>query len=70
MALESLRLQAGPKEEEFNAGSQDGQLHGIFLNRVEMAEQRFQSDRERMMIDINVYFSHCLDKYEMYILDI
>lgn len=50
VALESLRLQAGPKEEEFNAGSQDGQLHGIFLNRVEMAEQRFQSDRERMIL--------------------
>ncbi|XP_063143029.1 zinc finger protein 862 isoform X7 [Rattus norvegicus] len=50
VALESLRQQAGPKEEAFNAGFQDGQLHGIFLNRVEMAEQRFQADRERTVL--------------------
>ncbi|XP_039717089.1 zinc finger protein 862 isoform X2 [Pteropus medius] len=47
VALETLRHQAGPKEEEFNAAFKDGQLHGIFLDRVEMAEQRFQADRER-----------------------
>lgn len=50
VALERLRQQAGPREEEFNAGFQDGQLHGIFLNRVETAEQRFQADRERMIL--------------------
>ncbi|KAM6168186.1 zinc finger protein 862 [Erethizon dorsatum] len=50
VALEALRHQAGPKEEEFNASFQDGQLHGIFLDRVEMAEQRFQVDRERMIL--------------------
>ncbi|XP_051058935.1 zinc finger protein 862 [Phodopus roborovskii] len=50
VALESLRQQAGPKEEEFNASFQDGQLHGIFLDRVEMAEQWFQADRERTIL--------------------
>ncbi|XP_071467163.1 zinc finger protein 862 isoform X7 [Marmota flaviventris] len=50
VALETLRHQAGPKEEEFNAGFQDGQLHGVFLERMEMAEQRFQADRERMIL--------------------
>ncbi|XP_026957345.1 zinc finger protein 862 isoform X2 [Sagmatias obliquidens] len=50
VALETLRHQAGPKEEEFNAGFRDGQLHGIFLDRMEMAEQRFQADRERMIL--------------------
>ncbi|XP_063106781.1 zinc finger protein 862 isoform X4 [Cavia porcellus] len=50
IALEALRHHAGPKEEEFNATFQDGQLHGIFLDRVEMAEQRFQVDRERMIL--------------------
>lgn len=47
VALETLRHQAGPKEEEFNAGFKDGQLHGIFLDRAEMAEQWFRTDRER-----------------------
>nr|XP_045720043.1 zinc finger protein 862 isoform X1 [Mirounga angustirostris] len=50
VALETLRHQAGPKEEEFNAGFRDGRLHGIFLDRMEMAEQRFQADRERMIL--------------------
>ncbi|XP_027962101.1 zinc finger protein 862 isoform X1 [Eumetopias jubatus] len=50
VALETLRHQAGPKEEEFNAGFRDGRLHGIFLDRMEMAEQRFQVDRERMIL--------------------
>ncbi|XP_052575872.1 zinc finger protein 862 isoform X1 [Peromyscus californicus insignis] len=50
MALESLRQQAGPKEEEFNASFQDGQLHGIFLDRAENAEQWFQADRERTIL--------------------
>uniref|UniRef100_A0A673UG36 Zinc finger protein 862 n=1 Tax=Suricata suricatta TaxID=37032 RepID=A0A673UG36_SURSU len=50
VALETLRHQAGPKEEEFNAGFQDGRLHGVFLDRVEMVEQRFQADRERMIL--------------------
>ncbi|XP_008583106.1 PREDICTED: zinc finger protein 862 [Galeopterus variegatus] len=50
VALETLRYQAGPKEEEFNASFKDGQLHGIFLERMEMAEQRFQADRERVIL--------------------
>ncbi|KAM5205697.1 zinc finger protein 862 isoform 2-T2 [Hipposideros larvatus] len=50
VALETLRHQAGPKEEEFNAGFRDGQLHGIFLDRMEMAEQRFLADRDRMIL--------------------
>ncbi|OBS76349.1 hypothetical protein A6R68_17211 [Neotoma lepida] len=50
VALESLRQQAGPKEEEFNASFQDGQFHGIFLDRAEMAEQWFQADRERTIL--------------------
>ncbi|XP_055461493.1 zinc finger protein 862 [Psammomys obesus] len=50
VALESLRQQAGPKEEEFSAGFQDGQFHGIFLDRVEKAEQQFQAARERMIL--------------------
>uniref|UniRef100_A0A452SDC9 Zinc finger protein 862 n=2 Tax=Ursus americanus TaxID=9643 RepID=A0A452SDC9_URSAM len=49
-ALETLRHQAGPKEEEFNAGFRDGWLHGICLDRVELAEQRFRADRERMIL--------------------
>lgn len=50
VALETLRHQAGPKEEEFNASFRDGQLHGIFLDRMEMAEQRFLADRDRMIL--------------------
>ncbi|XP_026645189.1 zinc finger protein 862-like [Microtus ochrogaster] len=50
VALESLCQQAGPKEEEFNASFQDGQFHGIFLDRVEMAELWFQADRERTIL--------------------
>ncbi|KAL6074770.1 hypothetical protein STEG23_019076, partial [Scotinomys teguina] len=50
VALESLRQQAGPKEEEFNASFQAGQLHGIFLDRVENANQWFQADRERTIL--------------------
>ncbi|KAM4874330.1 zinc finger protein 862 isoform 1-T4 [Thomomys bottae] len=49
-ALETLRHQAGPREQEFNAGFHDGQLHGILLARMEMAEQRFQEDRERAIL--------------------
>uniref|UniRef100_A0A5G2QL50 Zinc finger protein 862 n=1 Tax=Sus scrofa TaxID=9823 RepID=A0A5G2QL50_PIG len=50
VALETLRLQAGPKEEEFNAGFRDGRLHGIVLDRTETAEERFQADRERVIL--------------------
>ncbi|XP_040858206.1 zinc finger protein 862 [Ochotona curzoniae] len=50
VALETLREEAGPQEEEFNANFRDDQLHGIFLQRVEMAEQRFQTDRERTIL--------------------
>lgn len=50
VALESLRQQAGPKEEEFNASFQDGRFHGIFLDRVEMVEQWFRADRERTIL--------------------
>nr|XP_054093530.1 zinc finger protein 862 isoform X4 [Callithrix jacchus] len=50
MALESLRHQAGPKEEEFNTSFKDGRLHGICLDRLEVAEQRFQVDRERTVL--------------------
>ncbi|XP_008064175.2 zinc finger protein 862 [Carlito syrichta] len=50
VALENLRHQAGPKEEEFNTSFKDGQLHGICLDRPEMAEQRFQADRERVVL--------------------
>ncbi|XP_077005455.1 zinc finger protein 862 isoform X5 [Tamandua tetradactyla] len=50
LALETLLHQAGPKEEEFNASFKDGWLHGIFLDRMEMAEQRFQADREKMIL--------------------
>lgn len=50
VALETLRHQAGPKEEEFNAGFKDGQLHGVFLDRMEMVEQRFLADRDRMIL--------------------
>ncbi|XP_023592678.1 zinc finger protein 862-like [Trichechus manatus latirostris] len=50
VALETLLRQAGPKEEEFNASFQDGRLHGIPLDRMEMAEQRFQADRERVVL--------------------
>lgn len=41
-ALEALRHQAGPKEDEFNAGSRGGRLHGICLDRQEGAGQRFR----------------------------
>uniref|UniRef100_G3TSV3 Zinc finger protein 862 n=1 Tax=Loxodonta africana TaxID=9785 RepID=G3TSV3_LOXAF len=50
VALETLLHQAGPKEEEFNASFQDGCLHGIPLDGMEMAEQRFQADRERVVL--------------------
>uniref|UniRef100_A0A8C3X3R4 Zinc finger protein 862 n=1 Tax=Catagonus wagneri TaxID=51154 RepID=A0A8C3X3R4_9CETA len=50
VALQTLRLRAGPKEEEFNAGFREGRLHGIFLDRVEMAEERFRADRERAIL--------------------
>nr|XP_045016081.1 zinc finger protein 862 [Jaculus jaculus] len=50
VALESLRQQAGPKEEEFNASFRDGRLHGILLDRVETAEQGFQADREKTIL--------------------
>nr|XP_012641540.1 zinc finger protein 862 isoform X6 [Microcebus murinus]XP_012641541.1 zinc finger protein 862 isoform X6 [Microcebus murinus] len=49
-ALKTLRHQAGPKEEEFNASFKDGWLHGIFLDRPELAEQRFQADREKTIL--------------------
>uniref|UniRef100_A0A2K6U2R5 Zinc finger protein 862 n=2 Tax=Saimiri boliviensis TaxID=27679 RepID=A0A2K6U2R5_SAIBB len=50
VALESLRHQAGPKEEEFNTSFKDGRLHGICLDRLEVAEQRFQADREKTVL--------------------
>ncbi|XP_051857041.1 zinc finger protein 862-like isoform X1 [Antechinus flavipes] len=50
IALETLLHQAGPKEEEFNSSFKEGQLHGIPLDRMEMAEQRFQADREKMIL--------------------
>lgn len=50
VALESLHQQAGPKEVEFSASFQDGQFHGIFLDRVEVAELWFQADRERTIL--------------------
>uniref|UniRef100_G3VZ04 Zinc finger protein 862 n=1 Tax=Sarcophilus harrisii TaxID=9305 RepID=G3VZ04_SARHA len=50
IALETLLHQAGPKEEEFNSSFKEGQLHGIPLERMEMAEQRFQTDREKMIL--------------------
>ncbi|EHH52615.1 hypothetical protein EGM_13080 [Macaca fascicularis] len=50
VALESLRHQAGPKEEEFNASFKDGRLHGICLDGLEVAEQRFQADREKTVL--------------------
>ncbi|XP_043824802.1 zinc finger protein 862 isoform X1 [Dromiciops gliroides] len=50
VALETLLHQAGPKEEEFNTSFKEGQLHGIPLDRMEMAEQRFQADREKMIV--------------------
>ncbi|XP_043319988.1 zinc finger protein 862 [Cervus canadensis] len=50
VALETLRHRAGPKEEEFNARFRDGRLHGIVLDRTETAEQRFQADRERVVL--------------------
>ncbi|XP_057587780.1 zinc finger protein 862 isoform X2 [Hippopotamus amphibius kiboko] len=62
-ALETLRHQAGPKEEEFNAGFRDGRLHGIFLDRVEMAEQRFQADRERMILTGIEYLQQRFDAH-------
>uniref|UniRef100_A0A5F8G2L7 Zinc finger protein 862 n=1 Tax=Monodelphis domestica TaxID=13616 RepID=A0A5F8G2L7_MONDO len=50
IALETLRCQAGPKEEEFNTNFKEGQLYGIPLDRIEMAEQRFQADRENVIL--------------------
>ncbi|XP_017653856.2 zinc finger protein 862-like [Nannospalax galili] len=50
VALERLCHRAGPKEEEFNASFQDGRLHGISLDKVETAELRFQTDREKMIL--------------------
>ncbi|XP_023446519.3 zinc finger protein 862 [Dasypus novemcinctus] len=50
ITLETLLHKEGPKEEEFNASFKDGWLHGIFLDRMEMAEQRFQADREKMIL--------------------
>ncbi|XP_057628911.1 zinc finger protein 862 isoform X2 [Chionomys nivalis] len=61
VALESLRQQAGPKEEEFNASFQDGQFHGIFLDRVEMAELWFQADRERTILNGIEYLQQRFD---------
>ncbi|XP_073917099.1 zinc finger protein 862 isoform X2 [Castor canadensis] len=61
IALDTLRHQAGPKEEEFNASFQDGQLHGIFLDKMEMAEQRFQADRERTILTGVEYLQHRFD---------
>lgn len=49
-ALEALRHQAGPKEDEFNAGFREGRLHGISLDRQEGAGQRFGADREKVII--------------------
>ncbi|XP_047551285.1 zinc finger protein 862 isoform X2 [Lutra lutra] len=50
VALEALRHQAGPKEDEFNAGFREGLLHGISLDRQEGAGQRFWADREKVII--------------------
>ncbi|XP_032339085.1 zinc finger protein 862 isoform X1 [Camelus ferus] len=61
-ALETLRHQAGPKEEEFNASFRDGRLHGIFLDQMEMAEQRFQADRERMILTGIEYLQQRFDR--------
>lgn len=61
VALETLRHQAGPKEEEFNACFKDGQLHGISLDRMEMAEQRFRADRERVILTGTEYLRQRFD---------
>ncbi|XP_045421024.1 zinc finger protein 862 isoform X3 [Lemur catta] len=61
VALKTLRHQAGPKEEEFNASFKDGQLHGIFLDRLELAEQRFQADRERTVLTGTEYLQQRFD---------
>ncbi|XP_066219094.1 zinc finger protein 862 isoform X1 [Saccopteryx leptura] len=61
VALEALLRQAGPKEEEFNAGFKDGQLHGISLDRVERAEQHFQADRERVIMTGMEYLQQRFD---------
>ncbi|KAK1335024.1 LOW QUALITY PROTEIN: hypothetical protein QTO34_004600 [Cnephaeus nilssonii] len=61
VALETLRHQAGPKEEEFNACFKDGQLHGVSLDRMEMAEQRFRADRERVILTGTEYLRQRFD---------
>lgn len=63
VALETLRHRAGPKEEEFNASFQDGQLHGISLDRMEVAEQRFQADRERVILTGTEYLQQRFDTH-------
>ncbi|XP_032696125.1 zinc finger protein 862 [Lontra canadensis] len=50
VALEALRHQAGPKEDEFNAGFREGRLHGISLDRQEGAGQCFLADREKVVV--------------------
>ncbi|KAM7120433.1 zinc finger protein 862 isoform 2-T3 [Molossus nigricans] len=61
VALETLRHQAGPREEEFNASFKDGRLHGISLDRMEMAEQRFRADRERVILTGTQYLQQRFD---------
>ncbi|ELK35181.1 Zinc finger protein 862 [Myotis davidii] len=63
VALETLRHRAGLKEEEFNASFQDGQLHGISLDRMEVAEQRFQADRERVILTGTEYLQQRFDTH-------
>lgn len=61
IALETLRHQAGPKEEEFYASFKDGQLHGISLDIMEMAEQHFWTDRERVILTGTEYLQQRFD---------
>lgn len=61
VTLETLCYQAGPKEEEFNVSFKDGHLHGIFLDRIEMAEQWFLADRERMILTGTEYLQQRFD---------
>lgn len=63
VALETLRHRAGPREEEFNASFQDGQLHGISLDRTEVAEQRFRADRERVILTGTEYLQQRFDTH-------